>query len=105
MNASVEVQTKPPTYEPFIISKEDPLIKVFDPIYHEIMGSPPKYGYVNGVEDANVFAGEGNIPCLLLGPPQEMAHQKNEYVELSWLPKLSKMYTKIAVNYLATPSQ
>ncbi len=105
LNASVEVQTKPPTYQPYIISKEDPIIQIFDTIYHEIMGSPPKYGYVNGVDDANVFMGEGNIPCLLLGPPPEMAHQKNEYVELSWLPKLSKMYTKIAVNFLAASSQ
>jgi acetylornithine deacetylase/succinyl-diaminopimelate desuccinylase-like protein len=105
LNASVEVQTKPPTYQPFILSRKEPIIKVFEPIYHEIMGSSPKYGHVNGVEDANVFVGEGNIPCLSLGPPGEMAHQKNEYVELNWLPKLSKMYTKIAVNFLSISSQ
>ncbi|UCD45054.1 MAG: M20/M25/M40 family metallo-hydrolase [Candidatus Bathyarchaeota archaeon] len=39
-----------------------------------------------GITDANVFAGEGGIPCLHLGPQRGGAQQKNEYVPLDWLP-------------------
>jgi acetylornithine deacetylase/succinyl-diaminopimelate desuccinylase family protein len=101
LTASVEVQTKPPTYQPFVLSKEELIIQVFDPIYNKIMGHPPQYGYTNGITDANIFVGEGNIPCLHLGPPSDMAHQKNEYVEISWLPKLSEMYTLVAASFLS----
>ncbi|MFW9854301.1 MAG: M20 family metallopeptidase [Candidatus Thorarchaeota archaeon] len=101
LSAKVEVKTKPPRYESFVLDKEELIFQILNPIYAEIMGKAPRYGYTSGITDANIFAGEGGIPCLHLGPPQVVAHQKNEFVSLEWLPALSKMYTLIAARFLS----
>jgi len=100
LTAEVKVKTKPPQYESYIIDKNEPIIQIFDVIYKEIMGKAPHYDYTSGITDANIFAGEAGIPCLHLGPNQEVAHQKNEYVNLDWLEPLSQMYTLIAARFL-----
>ena len=110
LKSSVEVKTKPPQYETFIMSKDDPIIKVFDPIYSDMMGKPPVYQYATSVTDANTFAGIGGISCLHLGPARGISdpkkgggtHEKNEYVDITWLPKISRMYVKLADAFLNT---
>ncbi len=98
--AEVEVRTKPPQYEPYVMSKNDPIIQVFDQVYRDVMRIDALYEYASGITDANTFAGEGGIPCLHLGPQRGGAHQKNEYVPLQWLPRVSKMYALIAARFL-----
>jgi acetylornithine deacetylase/succinyl-diaminopimelate desuccinylase-like protein len=108
LKSTVEVKIKPPKYEAYVMSRDDPIIKVFDPIYREIMGKPPVYQYAYGVTDANTFAGVGKIPCLHLGPARGTSdpkkgggtHEKNEYVDVTWLPKVSRMYVKVADSFL-----
>ncbi len=99
--AEVEVKIKPPQYEAYVIDKNEDIIQVFEPVYNEVMGKTPLYNYTRGITDANIFTGEGRIPCLHLGPHQEVAHQKNEYVSLDCLPSLSKMYSLIAAKFLS----
>ncbi len=98
--ADVTINIKPPRYEAYVNDRKDPIFQVFDSVYRTVMGKAPLYEYTSGITDANIFAGEGNIPCLHLGPHQEVAHQKNEYIPLNCLEPLSKMYTLIATNYL-----
>jgi succinyl-diaminopimelate desuccinylase len=100
LKAEIEIKTKPPQYEAYVIDKNEDIIQIFEPIFLEVMGKAPLYNYTRGITDANIFAGEGNIPCLHLGPHQEVAHQKNEYVPLDCLPSLSKMYALIAAKFL-----
>jgi acetylornithine deacetylase/succinyl-diaminopimelate desuccinylase family protein len=100
LESEVEVRTKPPRYEAYVMEKGEEIIQVFDPVYKEVMGAEPVYEYAYGITDANIFAGEGNIPCLHLGPMRGGAHQKNEYVLLDWLPPMSKMYALIAARFL-----
>jgi len=100
LDSDVEVGIKPPRYEAYVMSKDEEIIGVFDPIYREVMGKAPSYEYAYGITDANTFAGEGGIPCLHLGPQRGGAHQKNEYVLLDWLPPVSEMFTRIAVDFL-----
>ncbi|MFX0122998.1 MAG: M20 family metallopeptidase [Candidatus Hodarchaeota archaeon] len=100
LTAEVEVKIKPPQYEAFVIDRNEPIIRIFDVIYRQIMGRAPLYEYTSGITDANIFAGEANIPCLHLGPPQEVAHQKNEFVLLDELQPLSQMFTLIASKFL-----
>ena len=100
LKSQVEVRTKPPRYEAYVMRKNDPIIEAFDPVYREVMGRAPLYEYAYGITDANIFTGEGGIPCLHLGPARGGAHQKNEYVPLEWLPPVSKMYTLIATRFL-----
>jgi len=100
LSSDVEVKTKPPRYEAYVMSKNAPIIQVFDSVYREVVGKAPAYVYSSGITDANVFAGEGGIDCLHLGPQRGGAHQKNEYVPLEWLPKISRMFALIAARYL-----
>lgn len=108
LESEVEVRTKPPLYEPYVISEHEPIIRAFDAIYREVMGKPPVYGYASGITDANIFAGTGKIPCLHLGPGRGVGdprrgggtHEKNESIDLAWLPKVSRMYTRIADVFL-----
>jgi acetylornithine deacetylase/succinyl-diaminopimelate desuccinylase family protein len=100
LKADVEVKTKPPRYEPCVLSTSDPIIQIFDQVYRDVMGVAPSYEYAYGITDANVFAGEAGIPCLHLGPERGGVHQKNEHVPADWLPRISEMYATIAARYL-----
>jgi len=102
LEAKVEIKTKPPRYEAYVMAKDEPIIQVFDGVYREVMGKAPVYEYANGITDANIFAGEGGISCLHLGPARGGAHQKNEYVELEWLPVISRMYALVAARFLGS---
>lgn len=99
--ADVEVNIKPPQYEAFVLNKDSPIIQIFESVYNEVMGTKPFYNFIRSVSDANIFAGEKGIPCLHLGPQSGGAHQKNEYVRLDWLPRVSKMFVLIAERFLA----
>jgi len=100
LKAEVDVGTKPPRYEPFILKGDEPIMEIFHSVYREVMGVDPLYEYAAGITDGNVFAGEAGIPTLHLGPRRGGAHQPNEYVPLEWLPKVSKMYALIAARFL-----
>ncbi len=100
LESDVEVRTKPPRYEAYVMEKDEDIIRIFDSVYKEVMDVEPHYEYAYGITDANIFAGEGKIPCLHLGPQRGGAHQKNEYVLLDWLPPVSKMYALIAARFL-----
>jgi len=100
LKAEVDVGTKPPRYEPFIMKKDEPIMKIFHSVYREVVGVDPLYEYASGITDGNVFSGEAGIPTLHLGPRRGGAHQPNEYVPLEWLPKVSKMYALIAARFL-----
>jgi acetylornithine deacetylase/succinyl-diaminopimelate desuccinylase family protein len=101
LRSSVEVKTKPPLYASYEMKRTEPIIKVFDESYREVFGVAPEYGYHKSITDANTIAGEGGIPCIHLGPKPGGTHQKNEYVELDWLPKVSRAYALIAAKFLA----
>jgi len=101
LKAEVEVGTKPPRYESFEMSPDEPIIKVFHEVYKEVRGVDPLYEYASSVTDANIFSGEAGIPCLHLGPERGDAHQPNEYVPLDWLPPVSRMYVLIAARFLS----
>ena len=100
LESEIEVGTKPPRYEAYVMRKDEEIIRVFDTVYKEVMGVEPVYEYAYGITDANIFAGDGGIPCLHLGPQRGGAHQRNEYVLLDWLLPISKMYALIAARFL-----
>ncbi|MCX6649495.1 MAG: ArgE/DapE family deacylase [Candidatus Bathyarchaeota archaeon] len=101
LKSSVEVKTKAPLYASYEIKKSEPIVKVFDEAYREVFGVAPEYGYHKSITDANTITGEGGIPCIHLGPKPGGTHQKNEYVELDWLPRVSKAYALMAAKFLS----
>ena len=100
LDAEVEVRVKPPYYASYVMSSEEPLVKVFEESYREAMGADPYFGYSSSITDANTFMGEGGIPCIHLGPFPGGAHQKNEYTTLDSLPPVSKTYMLMAAKIL-----
>ncbi|UCD45308.1 MAG: M20 family metallopeptidase [Candidatus Bathyarchaeota archaeon] len=100
LNSEVKVGIKPPKYEPYIASKDEPLMTILDRAYSEVMGRPPLYEFAYGITNANIFQGEHGIQCVHLGPERGNAHGPNEHVKLEWLPPISKMYAIIAHHFL-----
>jgi acetylornithine deacetylase/succinyl-diaminopimelate desuccinylase-like protein len=100
LKSEVEIGVKPPKYEPYTCSNNEPIMKSLDGVYREVMGRPPLYEYAYGITNANIFQGEEGIPCVHIGPQRGEAHGANEYVKLEWLPPVSKMYALMAARYL-----
>ncbi|MFN2240973.1 MAG: M20 family metallopeptidase [Anaerolineae bacterium] len=99
LEAEVEVILKPPRYEPFTVSHDTPIMRIFHQVYRQVQGHDPHYAHCEGITDANVFAEKG-IPCLHLGPVRGNVHQPNEYVDIDGLAPLSTMYALIAARFL-----
>ena len=99
LKAEATVDLKPPRYEPFMVSRSDPLMETFHQVYKEVVGIEPQYAYRRGITDANVY-GERNIPCLHLGVPSGNMHQPNEFAPLDWLEPVTRMYALLAMRYL-----
>ncbi|HUV33377.1 MAG TPA: M20 family metallopeptidase [Candidatus Desulfaltia sp.] len=101
LEASVEVKTKPPFYASYALSREEPIIQVFDWAYRETMGEAPHFKYSSSITDANTFAGEGGIPCVHLGPYDGGSHQRDEYTLIDTLGPVSKVFALMADRYLS----
>jgi succinyl-diaminopimelate desuccinylase len=100
LKSEVNVSVKPPKYEPYIASKDEPLMRILDKVYHQVMGRAPLYEHAYGITNANIFQGEQGIESIHIGPQRGGAHQPNEHVKLEWLPPVSEMYARIALEYL-----
>lgn len=100
LKSEVDVGVKPPKYEPYTSSRDEPLMKILHEAYETVMGREPLYEHAYGITNANIFQGEQGIPCIHIGPQRGGAHQPNEHVKLEWLPPVSEMYTRIAMAYL-----
>jgi succinyl-diaminopimelate desuccinylase len=101
LKSEVEIAVKPPKYEPYTCSKDEPIMRTLHGVYTDVMGRPPLYEYAYGITNANIFQGEGGIPCVHIGPQRGEAHGANEYVKLEWLPPVSRMYALITDRYLS----
>jgi acetylornithine deacetylase/succinyl-diaminopimelate desuccinylase family protein len=99
LRAQVKVALKPPKYEPFLMSRDEPIVNAYHGAYQVVVGREPVYAYSAGITDANVFA-ENGIPCVHLGPARGNVHQPNEFVDLEWLERLPRMYALIAARFL-----
>ena len=55
LESKMEVGFKPPRYEPYTASKEEPLTKTLDEVYREAMGRPPLYEHAYGTINANIL--------------------------------------------------
>jgi len=101
LRSEVEVGVKPPKYEPYIASRDEPLMSTLHNVYKEVMGREPLYEYAYGITNANIFQGEQGIESIHIGPQRGDPHSPNEYVKLEWLPPVSEIYARIALLYLS----
>ncbi len=101
LDARVEVKTKPPLYSPYLLDRDEPLVKLFEETYKDILGEAPHFQHSSSITDANTFAGEGGIPCIHMGPRGVGSHHKNEYVLVDSLPVVTEVYTELAARFLS----
>jgi len=100
LEAEVDVGTKPPFYESFEMSQEEPIVRILTEAFREVHGRDPEFQYTKSITDANVFTGEGGIPSIHLGPEGVGAHQANEYVLLDTLKPTMQVYVKMVSKFL-----
>ena len=100
LKADVEVGTKPPFYESFEMSPDEPIVQIFTGAFREVHGRDPEFRYTTSITDGNVFTGEGGIPSIHFGPAGMGAHQRDEYVVLDTLMPTMKIYVKMACKFL-----
>jgi succinyl-diaminopimelate desuccinylase len=101
LRAEVEVRVKPPYYEPFEMSPEELIVRIYEEAFKEIRGVAPKFGYRASISDANVFVGEGGIPTVQHGPAGEGSHQANEFVYLKNLKPAAMVDALTAAKFLS----
>ena len=66
--STVEIETPPPSYDPYRLDMELPFVRTFQDVYRRVIGTYPHFGPHRGIVDANVFAAEAGIPTIVFGP-------------------------------------
>jgi len=101
LKAEVDVQIKPPYYEPFEMKPEEAIVRRLVEAFRTIRGVSPKLVYTAGISDANVFVGEGGIPTVQHGPAGGGIHQANEFVHLKDLKPTAMVDALTAAKFLS----
>ena len=87
---------------PVATSPDEPVVQQFYDAVETVVGKRPEPKGVNYYTDAVVFAPQLDLPMIICGPGQAgLAHQPNEYVEISKLVESAKIFT-LAVAQMLT---
>ncbi|MEM7800086.1 MAG: M20/M25/M40 family metallo-hydrolase [Chloroflexota bacterium] len=96
----VEIETPPPFYDPYTISRATPFAQTFDSVYAQVVGQAPHYRFLQGITDANIYVAEGGIPTINFGPLGAGPHEKDEYVEIDSLVPVARVFAETTARYL-----
>ena len=100
--ARFEFATDEPYYAPWAFDEpEHPFTQAFAASYAAERGGAPNLYYGGGITDANVFSGEGGIPCICHGPRGGNFHQCQEWVDLTSIPVTCRVVEGTALRFLA----
>jgi len=97
----VTIDTPPPFYEPYLMSKSSRIFREFSDIYEQIVGTTPRYGLRKGITDANIYVAEGGIPTITFGPDGGATHGAGEYVEIDTLEPVAQIYAEMSAHFLS----
>ncbi|MCD6472732.1 M20 family metallopeptidase [Candidatus Aerophobetes bacterium] len=101
LKANFEVISKPPSYNPFMLTEDEPILRLFKDSYRTVLNIDPVFGYHRMITDANIFIGSAGIPTLVFGPRGGEIHSPNEYVEIETLTQAAEIYALTAIKYLS----
>lgn len=88
---------RPPTATPH----DDPIVQAVAAAHTEVTGSEPVYGGVPGTTDGTILWRDAQIPVVVYGPGGKwIAHQADEYVEISDLIRHAESYVAAALRFL-----
>jgi acetylornithine deacetylase/succinyl-diaminopimelate desuccinylase-like protein len=100
--ARFDFATDEPYYAPWAFdAPEHPFAQAFAASYAAERGAAPTLFYGGGITDANVFCGEGGIPCICHGPLGGNFHQCQEWVDLNSIPVTCRVVGGAALRFLS----
>lgn len=89
-----------PSYEPYLLSKKEPIILSFIHSYQKVLHRLPLFAYHRMITDSNIYTGLAKVPTLIFGPRGGNIHMANEYVDLSSIDSVLKIYLLTAIHFL-----
>lgn len=98
----VSVEILLPTYEPYILPDDSPLILALESAYQDVIGKRPCLAAQHSVMDSNIYVAEGDIPTVACGPRGAGIHEANEYVELATLVPITEVYVSAVCRFLSS---
>jgi acetylornithine deacetylase/succinyl-diaminopimelate desuccinylase-like protein len=99
LDCTVTIETPAPFYEPYLIDTSARLAHSFQRAYQTTLGPPPRFDFLTGIADANIYVAEGNVPTIMYGPNGNGAHECNEYVEIDSLVPVARIIADCCVDY------
>ncbi len=99
LKSEVQIETPSPHYDPYFLDENLPFISRFKEVYREVLGKYPYFAGHRGIVDANVFVAKGKIPTIVFGPKGANHHQAGEYVEISSLEQVARIYAEMTIRY------
>lgn len=92
------VDDRPPVDTPV----SHPMIVALAGAHEAVTGSPAVYGGVPGATDGTILTRDAGIPTVVYGPGGKwIAHQADEYVEVSAIIEAATVYAEAARRFLA----
>jgi acetylornithine deacetylase/succinyl-diaminopimelate desuccinylase-like protein len=101
--ARFAISIDPPFYPPWETEANHPLAQSLVRAYVAETGAAPVWGY-HGFGDANLFAGEANIPTVQIGPDGANFHQANEWVDVPSIAASARLFVRMALDLMPRTS-
>lgn len=102
VSAKVEVVDDRPAVDTPV---SHPMIVALAGAHEAVTGSPARYGGVPGATDGTILTRDGGIPTVVYGPGGKwIAHQADEYVEVSAIVEATRVYAETARRFLGAGS-
>ena len=80
------------------------VVQLPDDASASVLGSAPSLGGVPGATDGTVLTSRTGIPSVVYGPGGKwIAHQANEFVEVSEILSYCSVYADAATRFLSSP--
>lgn len=84
---------------PYLVDEKEEIVQVLKKNADTVLGRNLPLAVSGGGTDANIFVPAG-IPCVVLGPQGGDLHAEDEWVSISSLVELAKIYTLTALDFL-----
>jgi acetylornithine deacetylase len=83
----------------FLLDPEQPFVKKFQSAYETVAGATLPLGAKPFCDDGNTFWSLANVPAITHGPRAGGAHTLNEWVSISDLTRVARLYALTALEF------
>lgn len=101
IQGSITFELSKPFYMPYRVDETSADFKLFEEVCQKELGCVPPYAIEPSVSDSNCLSGEAGIPVIMFGADGHGNHQANEYVVVSSIDAVGRVYRGFTHSYLA----